>query len=84
MGIWGEQDVAMAFLLRFGAIDEMGNFCCAGIDGREGEDIEQEDAAVVEEVAEGLFDEFVVGVGKEGDLFDGVDAIDVREDKEHG
>ena len=74
----------MAFLLRFGALDEMGDFGCAGVDGGEGEDIEEEDAAVVEEVAEGFFDEFVVGVGKEGDLFDGVDAIDVREDEEHG
>ena len=74
----------MAFLLGFGAVDEMGDFGCAGVDGGEGEDIEEKDAAVVEEVAEGFLDEFIIGVGEEGDLFDGVDAIDVREDEEHG
>lgn len=74
----------MAFFLRFGAVDEVGNLGCAGVDGGEGEDIEEENAAVVEEVAEGFLDEFVVGVGEEGYLFNGVDAIDVREDEEHG
>ncbi len=74
----------MAFLLGFGAFDEVGDFCCAGVDSGEGEDVEEEDAAVVEEVAEGFLDEFVVGVGEEGDLFDGVDAVDVGEDEEHG
>lgn len=81
---WGKDDVSMAFLLRFGAVDEVGDFGCAGIYGGEGEDIKKEYAAVVEEVAEGFLDELVVGVGEKGDLLDGVDAIDVREDEEHG
>ncbi len=74
----------MALFLCFGALDELGDFRCASVDGGEGEDVEEEDAAVVEEVAEGFFDEFVVGVGEEGDLLDGVDAVDVGEDEEHG
>ena len=83
-GVWGEDDVSVAFLLHFGAVDEVGDFGSAGVDGGEGEDVEEEDAAVVEEVAEGFLDEFVVCVGEEGDLFDGVDAVDVGEDEEHG
>lgn len=82
--VWGKGDVAVAFLLHFRAVDEMGDFSCAGVDGGEGEDVEEEDAAVVEEVTEGFLHEFVVCVGEEGDLFDGVDAVDVGEDEQHG
>ena len=67
-----------------GALDEVGDFGSAGVDSGEGEDIEEEDAAVVEEVAEGFLNEFVVSVGEEGDLFDGIDAVDVGEDEQHG
>ena len=83
-GFGGKGDVSVAFLLHFGTVDEVGYFGCAGVDGGEGEDVEEEDAAVVEEVAEGFLNEFVVRVGEEGDLFDGVDAVDVREDEQHG
>ena len=68
-------------MLHFGVLDEVGDFGSAGVDGGEGEDVEEEDAAVVEEVAERFLDEFVVCVGEEGDLFDGVDAVDVGEDE---
>ena len=84
VGVWGKGDVSVAFLLHFGAVDEVGDFSRAGVDSGEGEDIEEEDAAVVEEVAEGFLNEFVVCVGEEGDLFDGIDAVDVREDEQHG
>lgn len=83
-GVGRKGDVSVAFLLHIGAVDEVGYVGCTGVDGGEGEDIEEENAAVVEEVAEGFLNESVVRVGEKGNLFDGIDAIDVREDEQHG
>ena len=84
IGLVWHGDVARALALKLGAADEVGQLGRRGVDGREAEDVEQEDAAIIEEVRERLADELVVGVGREGDLSHAIDAIDVREDEQHG
>lgn len=80
----GKGDVAGAFVLHVGILDESGQLGRGGVDGGEGEDVEQDDAAVVEEVGDGLAHEAVVGVGAQGDLAHAVEAVDVRQDQQHG
>lgn len=53
------------------------------IDGAEAENVQQEHAAVVEEMADGLSHELQVRIGQEGNLLDAVDAVDPRQDAQH-
>lgn len=77
-------DVAGAFGLHFFVFDQVGQLGGRGVDGGEAEDVEEEDAVVVEQVRDGFAHELVVGVGEEGDLAHAVDAVDVRQDEQHG
>lgn len=76
-------DVARALLLHVLVLHEGGHLGRGGVDGGEAEDVQQEDAAVVEEVGDGLAHELVVGVGAQGDLAHAVEAVDVRQDQQH-
>lgn len=84
IGIRWQGDVAGAFGLHFFVFDQVGQLGGRGVDGGEAEDVEEEDAVVVEQVRDGFAHEFVVGVGEEGDLAHAVDAVDVRQDEQHG
>lgn len=55
-----------------------------GVDVVEAEDVQQQDAAVVQEVLDAFLGEFDVGVGQRGDAFDAVDSVDERDDAQHG
>ena len=65
-------------------MDEGGHVGGGRVDGGEGEDVEQHDAAVVEQMGDGLAHEPVVGVGAQGDLAHAVEAVDVGQDQQHG
>ena len=54
------------------------------VNGPEAEDVEQQHAAVVEQVPDGLAHELEVGVGAQGDLADAVDAVEPGQDAQHG
>ena len=77
-------DVPRALGLHLRALDEGGHLGRRGVDGAEAEDVEQEHAAVVEEVADGLADELRVRVGPQRDLPDAVDAVDPGQQAQHG
>lgn len=81
----GGVDVASAFALH-GRVGDDGaaEFGGGGVDGGEGEDVEEEEGVVVEEVFDAAFGEGVVGVGEVGDLLHRADAVDVGEDALHG
>lgn len=79
----GHGDVAGAFVLQLRALHEAGQLGRGRVDGAEAEDVQQEDAVVVEQVADRLAHQLVVGVGGQGDLRHAVDAVDVREDEQH-
>ena len=53
------------------------------VDGGEGEDVQQEEAVVVEEVADAFSREGGVGVGEGGDARGGVYAVEVGRDALH-
>ena len=76
--------VPPAFLLRLFVRHEPGHFGRGRVAGAEVENVEQDDAAVVEEMLDGVADEPVVGVGPEGNLPDAVETVNVRQDEEHG
>lgn len=80
----GDRDVAGAFVLQLRALHEAGQLGRGRVDGAEAEDVQQEDAVVVEQVADRLAHQLIVGVGGQGDLRHAVDAVDVREDEQHG
>lgn len=73
-----------ALVLHGGIRDEGGDLGRAGVDGGEAEDVEEQQAGVVEEVAEGGAGEVGVCVGAGGDGADAVDAVNVREEGEQG
>lgn len=54
------------------------------VDGSEGEDVEEEETAVVEEVFDTFFGEAEVCIGEDGDVFDRTNAVDMRDDLLHG
>ena len=58
-----DSDVAGAFVLDVWALEKGADFGGGGVDGAEGEDVEEEDAVVVEKVPECFFHEAVVRVG---------------------
>lgn len=63
---------------------EVGQLGRGRIDGAEAEDVEQKDATVIEQVAERLAHQPIVGIGSQGNLRHAVDAVDVRKDEQHG
>ena len=79
-----EEDVFQTLGLHVGVGDEGRHLRRGGVYAAELEDVEDEDAAVVEEVGDGGADELVVRVGEQGDLLDAVEAVDVGEDEQHG
>lgn len=54
-----------------------------GVDGREGEDVEEQKTAVVEKMAYGTTGQGEVGISEDGDDADAVDAIDIGDDALH-
>ena len=80
----GDSDIAGAFVLELRAFHKAGQLGSGRVDGAEAEDVEQKDAVVVEQMADRLAHQLVVGIGSQGDLRHAVDAVDVREDEQHG
>lgn len=79
-----EGDVVGALELQLGAFDEGGQLGRGRVDGAEAEDVEDENAVVVEQVAQRLAHQGVVGIGRQSDLGHAVDAVNVREDEQEG
>lgn len=80
----GDGDVAGAFFLDGGVGDEAADFGSGGVDGAEGEDVEEDEAAVVDEMLDGFAGQREVGVGELGDVRDAVYAVDVGENAGEG
>lgn len=55
-----------------------------GVDVVEAENVQEQDAAVVEEVLDAFLGELEVSVGQGGDALDAVDPVDERNDAQHG
>lgn len=79
-----QSDIPRALRLHRLTLDKGRHLRRRRVDGPEAEDVEQEHAAVVEQVPDGLADELEVGVGEQRDLLDAVDAVDPGEQAQHG
>ncbi|KAH8724377.1 hypothetical protein GQ44DRAFT_773012 [Phaeosphaeriaceae sp. PMI808] len=78
-------DIARIFPLHVEIGGDQGGELGGGrIDVVEAEDVEQEDAAVVEEVFDGFLGQFQVSVSEGGDVGDGADAVDLGHNTLHG
>ena len=78
-----QHHVRPTLFLHLRIVDKRRNRRCGRVNGPEREDVEEDAAAVVEEVADGFADEFEVCVGELGDAVDAVYAVDVGEDAGH-
>lgn len=76
--------VPHAFFLDRRVGDEAADFGGGRVDGGEAEDVEEDEAAVVDEVLDCFAGEGEVGVGEVGDAGDAVDAVDEGEDAGEG
>lgn len=80
-GVKDGGDVTGAFLLHVLVGREGGaELRREGVDGREGEDIKEDEAAVIEKVADCATGEGEIRVRKDGDDANAVDTVDVRHD----
>lgn len=77
---WSDGDVVYAFLLEGRIIYERGYFRGDGVDWRELEDVDDDEAVVVQKVFNTFLGEIVVGIGEFRDAFDRVDAVNVGDD----
>ena len=79
-----QSDIPPTLNLHLPTLDKRRHLRRRRVDGPEAEDVEQEHAAVVEQMPDGLAHELEVGVGEQGDLPDAVDAVDVGQHAPHG
>ena len=79
-----QSDVPSALHLHLLALNKGGHFGRWRVDGAKAKDVKQEDAAVVEQVADRLAHKLKVGVGKQRNLLNAVNAVNPGEDAQHG